>query len=79
MLLSYRLAGPADPHHRCAAGCREILEGGDVLCRDCAEIIVRVADEEHASSCDCLDCGVWSTARETLNGTALMHARRVVA
>lgn len=50
-----------------------------MLCPDCAEIIVRVADEEHASSCDCFSCAVWDAARGALGCTALMHARRVVA
>ncbi len=65
--------------HRCAAGCREIVDADSRLCVDCAELIVEVADAEHAASCDCLGCAVWSTATVVLGGTALVWARRAVA
>lgn len=66
---------------RCAAGCREIVEGDARVCLDCAELIVDVADarEDHASSCDCLGCAAWSTATIALGGTALVWARKAVA
>jgi hypothetical protein len=52
---------------RCAAGCREIVEGDDRLCLDCA------------TSCECLGCSVWSEASSVLGGTALVWARKAVA
>lgn len=70
---------PASETCRCAAGCREIIPVTDRLCLDCAEQIVEVADEEHETGCRCLGCAIWSTASETLGGTALMWARRAVA
>ncbi len=65
--------------HRCAAGCREIVDADSRLCVDCAEFIVEVADAEHAATCGCLGCAVWSTATAALGGTALVWARRVLS
>lgn len=74
-----RPEAPSAPTHRCAAGCREIIDADARLCADCAELIVEVADAEHAASCDCLGCAAWSTATVVLGGTALVWARRAVA
>ena len=76
-----RPEAPSAPTHRCAAGCREIIDADARLCVDCAELIVDVADarEDHAASCDCLGCAAWSTATVVLGGTALVWARRAVA
>ena len=66
---------------RCAAGCREVVEGDARLCLDCAEMIIDVADarEDHDSTCGCLGCSVWSEASSVLVGTALVWARKAVA
>ncbi len=74
-----RPEAPSAPVCRCAAGCREIIDADARLCADCAELIVEVADAEHAASCDCLGCSAWSTATVALGGTALVWARRALA